>query len=144
MKIGEGYVMNRLQDLFISLLSPWIPIMGRIRPKVKYRLLTACFVADLVLFCIVRYVLLKESYFYNTACGIILALVFTGVFFVWQNHSRKDLLWKAFKDAVKGSFLLMAVISFLFRPFFEGGRYAGIFTNPNTFGLYLYVIFAVY
>ncbi len=187
--------MNWLQDLFISLLSPWIPIMGKIRPKVRYFLLTACFVADLVLFCIVRYVLLKESYFYNTVCGIflmlfiallsldrklerkpwrtsvsiawfgmcaaftvsdffvskkacglgiILAFVFTGVFFVWQNNSRKDLLWKSFKNAVKGSFLLMSVISFLFRPFFEGGRYAGIFTNPNTFGLYLYVIFAVY
>lgn len=188
-------MVNRLQDLFISLFSPWIPIMGKISSKIKYRMLTACFMADLVLFCIVRYVLLKESYFYNTACGIvlmlviallsldrtlerkpwrrsvsaawfgmcivftvsdllvskkacglgiILALVFTGVFFVWQNHSRKDLLWKAFKDAVKTAFLLMAVISFLFRPFFEGGRYAGIFTNPNTFGLYLYVIFAVY
>lgn len=188
-------MINRLQDLFISLLSPWIPIMGRISSKTKYRLLTMCFIADLVLFCIVRYVLLKESYFYNTVCGIflmlmiallsldrglerkpwrksmavawfgmciaftvsdllvskkacglgiILAFVFTGVFFVWQNHSRKDLLWKSFKDAVKISFLLMAVISFLFRPFFEGGRYAGIFTNPNTFGLYLYVIFAVY
>lgn len=184
-----------LQGLFMNLLSPWIPIMGKIRSKLKYKLLTACFMADLVLFCIVRYVLLKESYFYNTVCGIflmlliallsldkqlvrkpwrksmciawfgmciaftisdllvskkacglgvILAFVFTGVFFVWQNHSRKDLLWKAFKDAVKISFLLMAVISFLFRPFFEGGRYAGIFTNPNTFGLYLYVIFAVY
>ena len=188
-------MINWLQDLFISLLSPWIPVMGKISSKVKYRLLTACFMADLVLFCIVRYVLLKESYFYNTVCGIflmlmiallsldrglerklwrksmvvawfgmcisftvsdllvskkacglgiILAFVFTGVFFVWQNHSRKDLLWKAFKDAVKISFLLMAVISFLFRPFFEGGRYAGIFTNPNTFGLYLYVVFAVY
>ncbi len=188
-------MINGLQDLFISLLSPWIPIMGKLTAKTKYRLLTACFIADLVLFCIVRYVLQKESYFYNTACGIflmlfiallsldrtlerkpwrksmcvawfgmcitftvsdllvskkacglgiILAFVFTGVFFVWQNHSRKDLLWKAFKDAVKWSFLLMAVISFLFRPFFEGGRYAGIFTNPNTFGLYLYVIFAVY
>lgn len=169
--------------------------MGKIRPKVKYHLLTVCFVADLVLFCIVRYVLLKESYFYNTVCGIflmffiallsldrtlvrkpwrrsmsiawfgmcivftasdllvskkacglgiILAFVFTGVFFVWQNNSRKDLLWKSFKDSVKYSFLLMAGISFLFRPFFDGGRYAGIFTNPNTFGLYLYVIFAVY
>lgn len=188
-------MINRLQDLFISLLSPWIVVMGKIHTKTKYRLLTACFMADLVLFCIVRYVLLKESYFYNTVCGIflmlliailsldrtlerkpwrrsmviawfgmctaftisdflvtkkacglgiILAFVFTGVFFVWQNHSRKDLLWKSLKDAVKISFLLMAVISFLFRPFFEGGRYAGIFTNPNTFGLYLYVIFAVY
>lgn len=188
-------MINWLQDLFTDLLSPWIPIMGKISSKIKYRLLTACFMADLVLFCIVRYVLLKESYFYNTVCGIflmiliallsldkelvrkpwrtsmcvawfgmctvftlsdlfvskkacglgiILALVFTGVFFVWQNHSRKDLLWKAFKDAVKISFLLMAVISFLFRPYFDGGRYAGIFTNPNTFGLYLYVIFAVY
>ena len=177
-------MINWLQDLFISLLAPWIPVMGKISAKVKYRLLTACFMADLVLFCIVRYVLLKESYFYNTVCGIflmimiallsldrtlerkpwrramvvawfgmcimftvsdllvskkacglgiILAFVFTGVFFVWQNHSRKDLLWKAFKDAVKISFLLMAAISFLFRPFFEGGRYAGIFTNPNTF-----------
>lgn len=188
-------MINWLQDLFTDLLSPWIPIMGKISSKVKYRLLTVCFIADLVLFCIVRYVLLKESYFYNTVCGIflmliiallsldkelvrkpwrtsmcvswfgmcivftlsdlfvskkacglgiILALVFTGVFFVWQNHSRKDLLWKAFKDAVKISFLLMAAISFLFRPYFDGGRYAGIFTNPNTFGLYLYVIFAVY
>lgn len=169
--------------------------MGKINSKIKYKLLTGCFIADMVLFCIVRYVLLKESYFYNTVCGIflmlliallsldkklerkpwrrsmcvswfgmcivftisdlfvtkkacglglILALVFTGVFFVWQNHSRKDLLWKSFKDAVKISFLLMAFISFLFRPFFEGGRYAGIFTNPNTFGLYLFVIFAVY
>lgn len=188
-------MINGLQDMFIRMLSPWIPVMGKLSSKTKYRLLSACFVADLVLFCIVRYVLLKESYFYNTVCGIflmiliallsldrklerkpwrpsmcvawfgmcitftvsdllvskkacglgiILALVFAGVFFVWQNHTRKDLLWQAFKNAVKGSFLLMAAISFLFRPFFEGGRYAGIFTNPNTFGLYLYVIFAVY
>lgn len=188
-------MINRLQDLFISLFSPWIPIVGKIGPKVRYFLITACFMADLVLFCIVRYVLLKESYFYNTVCGIflmlmiailsldralvrkpwrtsvsiawfgmctaftvsdffvskkacglgiVLAFVFTGVFFVWQNNSRKDLLWKAFKDAVKTTFFLMTAISFLFRPFFEGGRYAGVFTNPNTFGLYLYVVFAVY
>ncbi|MBO5175254.1 MAG: O-antigen ligase family protein [Eubacterium sp.] len=191
----ESDEMNWLQDLFIRLLSPWIPIVRKIQPKVRYRVLTACFMADLVLFCIVRYVLMKESYFYNTVCGIflmlviaifsldkklerrkwhkglsvawfgmcimftisdflvskkacglgiILAFVLPGVFFVWQNNSRKDLLWKSLKDAVKISFLLMAVISFLFRPFFEGGRYAGIFTNPNTFGLYLYVIFAIY
>lgn len=169
--------------------------MGRISDKVKYRLITLCFVTDLVLFCIVRYGLHKESYFYNTVCGIflmfaiavlsldrslvhihwrrslwiawfgmcfsftvsdilvpkkmcglglILALVFTAVFFVWQNHTRKDLLWKCFKDAVKWSFWLMALISFLFRPLYEGGRYAGIFTNPNTFALYLMIIIAVF
>lgn len=80
------------------------------------------------------------------ACGlgIILAFVFTAVFFVWQNHTRKDLLWKCFKDAVKICFWIMAVIAFLFRPLYEGGRYAGIFTNPNTFALYLYIIFCVY
>lgn len=188
-------MIEKLQDLFISLLEPWIPIVRRLSDKTRYRLITACFVADLVLFCIVRYVLHKESYFYNTICGIflmigiailsldrslvrihwrrsmwiawfgmciaftvsdlivpkkacglgvVLALVFTGVFFVWQNHTRKDLLWKCFKDAVKLSFWLMALVSFLFRPLYDGGRYAGIFTNPNTFGLYLYVIFAVY
>lgn len=89
---------------------------------------------------------ISDFFVSKKACGlgIILALVLPGVFFVWQNNSRKDLLWKSLKDAVKISFLLMAVISFLFRPFFEGGRYAGIFTNPNTFGLYLYVIFAIY
>ena len=38
----------------------------------------------------------------------------------------------------------MAVVSFMFRPLYEGGRYAGIFTNPNTFGLYLYTIIAVF
>ncbi|MEI3300854.1 MAG: hypothetical protein V8R67_09460 [Eubacterium sp.] len=67
--------MNWLQDLFIRLLSPWIPIVRKIQPKVRYRVLTACFMADLVLFCIVRYVLMKESYFYNTVCGIFLMLV---------------------------------------------------------------------
>lgn len=170
-------------------------MVGRISDKVKYRLITLCFVTDLVLFCIVRYGLHKESYFYNTVCGIflmfaiavlsldrslvhihwrrslwiawfgmcfsftvsdilvpkkmcglglILALVFTAVFFVWQNHTRKDLLWKCFKDAVKWSFWFMALISFLFRPLYEGGRYAGIFTNPNTFALYLMIIIAVF
>lgn len=188
-------MIGKLQDLFIDLFQPWIPVVGRFSDKIKYRIITGCFIADLVLFCIVRYVLHKESYFYNTVCGIILmlvialfsldrslvrihwrrsmwlawfgmcisftvsdlwvpkkvcglgivlAFVFTAVFFVWQNHTRKDLLWKCFKDAIKYSFWLMAVISFLFRPLYEGGRYAGIFTNPNTFALYLYIIFAVY
>lgn len=186
---------GKLQDMFISLLSPWIPFVGKLSDRIRYGVITGCFIADLVLFCIVRYILHKESYFYNTVCGIllmiviavmsldrslvrvrwrrsmwiawfgmcisfsvsdllvpkkvcglgvILALVFTGVFFVWQNHTRKDLLWKCFKDAVKISFWMMNVVSFLFRPLYEGGRYAGIFTNPNTFALYLYIIFAVY
>lgn len=186
---------GKLQDMFISLLSPWIPFVGKLSDRIRYGVITGCFIADLVLFCIVRYVLHKESYFYNTVCGIllmiviavmsldrslvrirwrrsmwiawfgmcisfsisdllvpkkvcglgvILALVFTGVFFVWQNHTRKDLLWKCFKDAVKLSFWMMNAVSFLFRPLYEGGRYAGIFTNPNTFALYLYIIFAVY
>lgn len=188
-------MIGKLQDMFICLLSPWIPIVGKLSDKIKYRLITGCFIADLILFCIVRYILHKESYFYNTVfgiflmiaiavlsldrslvrihwrrsmwiawfgmcivftisdlmvpkkmcgLGIVLAVVFTGVFFVWQNHTRKDLLWKCFKDAIKYSFWLMAVVSFLFRPLYEGGRYAGIFTNPNTFALYLYIIFAVY
>ena len=188
-------MIYRLQDIFIDLFRPWIPIMGKLSEKIKYRVITLCFIVDLVLFCIVRYGLHKESYFYNTTCGIllmlviavfsldrslvrihwrrsmsiawfgmclaftvsdlivpkkacglgiILAFVFTAVFFVWQNHTRKDLLWKCFKDAVKICFWIMAVIAFLFRPLYEGGRYAGIFTNPNTFALYLYIIFCVY
>lgn len=188
-------MIDKLQDVYIHMLSPWIPFVGKLSEKVKYRLITLCFIADLVLFCIVRYVLHKESYFYNTTCGIclmmcimvlsldrslihihwrrsmwiawfgmciaftvsdiwipkkvcglglVLAFVFTGVFFVWQNHTRKDLLWKCFKDAVKISFWLMAIVSFFFRPLYDGARYAGIFTNPNTFALYLYIIFAVY
>lgn len=186
---------GRLQDLFISLLNPWIPIVGKLKDKTKYRFITICFVIDLVLFCIVRYGLHKESYFYNTVCGIflmfiiailsldrtlvkirwrrsmwmawfgmclsftvsdilvpkkmcglglILAFVFTGVFFVWQNHTRKDLLWKCFKDAIKWTFAVLAVVSFFFRPQHEGARYAGIFTNPNTFALYLFIIMSVF
>ncbi len=194
-KSGEIKLITKLQDLFIWLLKPWIPIVGKLSDRVKYRLITFCFMTDLVLFCIVRYGLHKESYFYNTLCGIflmfaiailsldrslvhihwrrslwiawfgmclsftvsdilvpkkmcglglILALVFTAVFFVWQNHTRKDLLWKCFKDSVKWAFWLMAAISFLFRPLYEGGRYAGIFTNPNTFALYLLIIIAIF
>ena len=135
--------VSRLQDMFISFLKPWIPFVAKIPVKLRYRLITACFMADIVLFGIVRYVLLRESYFYNTTLGIflmiaiailsldvklekvrwrrsiwlswfgmcialtvsvilvpkkvcglgvVLALVFTGVFFVWQNNSRRDLL----------------------------------------------------
>jgi hypothetical protein len=76
--------------------------------------------------------------------GLILGVLFTALFFVWENHSRMDLLWKCFKDSLKITFIFMAVLSFLFRPFFAGGRYAGIFTNPNTFGLYMFVIFTVF
>lgn len=76
--------------------------------------------------------------------GIILAFVFTGVFFVWQNHSRRDLLWESLKRAIRYAFWAMAVLAFCFRPLYEGGRYAGIFTNPNTFGLYLFIILAVF
>ena len=183
------------QKQLISLLSPWIVVVNRMKPKTRYRIISLCFFADLVLFCIVRYLLHKESYFYNTALGmiflcvlailsldktlvlkpwrksmviswygmclvftisdvlvtkkvcglgLILAIHFTAVFFVWQNHSRKDLLWKAFKDAVKWAFVINAVVCFLFRFYVNGGRYAGIFTNPNTFGLYLVIIFAVF
>ena len=161
----------------------------------RYYLITACFMIDIVLFCIVRFVLQKESYFYNSilglfllcivaflslnqplkkihwrrslviswfgfclmitvsdflvykkACGLglILALVFTGVFFVWQNHPDERRLMKCFKDAVKIAFYLIAIISVFFRPFIAGGRYAALFTNPNTFGLYLVTIFVVF
>ena len=184
-----------LQDRYSDLMSPWIPFVSRIPEKWRLRLITFLFMADIVLFGIVRYVLRRESYFYNTVLGIllmiaiailsldkelkrvrwhrslwiawfgmciaftvsdaivpkkicglgiILALVFTGVFFVWQNHSRRDLLWEAFKRAVRYAFWIMTIISFLFRPIYEGGRYAGIFTNPNTFGLYLVMIVAVF
>ena len=184
-----------LQKLYISLLSPWIPFVSRIPEKWRLRLITACFMTDLLLFGIVRYVLRRESYFYNTTLGImlmiviailsldkalkevrwhrsirivwfgmciaftvsdvlvpkkitglgvILALVFTGVFFVWQNHSRRDLLWESAKKAIRITFVIMTIVCFCFRPIYEGGRYAGIFTNPNTFGLYLIIIAAVY
>ena len=36
------------------------------------------------------------------------------------------------------------IISFLFRPQYAGVRYAGIFTNPNTFALYLFIIISVF
>ena len=68
-------MIAKLQDLFILLLKPWIPIVGHLSEKVKYRLITACFIVDLVLFCIVRYGLHKESYFYNTIFGVFLMFV---------------------------------------------------------------------
>ena len=68
-------MIYRLQDIFIDLFRPWIPIMGKLSEKIKYRVITLCFIVDLVLFCIVRYGLHKESYFYNTTCGILLMLV---------------------------------------------------------------------
>ena len=68
-------MITKLQDLFISLLSPWIPFVGKLSERVRYGIITGCFVADLVLFCIVRYVLHKESYFYNTVFGIILMII---------------------------------------------------------------------
>ena len=34
--------MGRLQDLYISLLSPFIPFMGKVKDKYKYEILTGC------------------------------------------------------------------------------------------------------
>lgn len=188
-------MVEKVQSIYISLLEGFIPFVGKLSDKIKYGIITACFVADLILFCIVRYGLHKESYFYNTVFGIaimlvitilsldkklsfvkwrrsmffswmfmciaftvsdivvskkccglgvLLAFLFPLLFFVWQNHSNKSRLYKCFKDAIKYSFWLAAVVSFLFRPLYEGGRYASIFTNPNTFSLYLFVIFVVF
>ena len=165
------------------------------KSRKKLNTITVCFIVEIILSCIVRYGLNKESYIYNTligifilfiitilsldkslkrvhwrrsmciawfgmclvftisdifipkkicGLGIILAFIFTGVFFVWQNHTRKDLLWKCFKDAVKILFWISAFVSFLFRPLYQGGRYAGIFTNPNIFAFFMFLLFAIY
>lgn len=188
-------MIGKIQDMYISLFSPFIRLSNRLNEKVRYGGLTVCFIINIIMFCIVQLVLKKENYFYNslggivllfviiflsldgplkriswrpfvcimwfTTCilmtisdllvpkktcglGIILGFLFTGVFFVWGNHSRRDLLWKSFKDSLRITFDIMVIVSFLFRPYFEGGRYAGIFTNPNTFGLYMIVIFCVF
>ena len=185
-----------LQDRYIDLLEPFKPWVMRIPVTLRYKLITLCFMADILLFGIVRFVLDRGSYIYNTILGIILmmiiavlsldkgglkrvhwrrsvwiawfgmcavftasdilvaksvcglglvlAFVFTMVFFVWQNNSRRDLLWECFKKSVRISFIVMSLVSFLFRPMYEGVRYSGIFTNPNTFGLYLFIIFSVF
>lgn len=188
-------MINKLQDMYISMFTPFIRYSNRLSERFHYYGLTVCFVINIIMFCIVELVLRKENYFYNSFCGILLLFViiflsldkelkripwrrgicffwfltcilmtisdvlipketcglglilgflFTGVFFVWQNNSRRDLLWKAFKTSLRVTFDFMALVSFLFRPYFEGGRYAGVFTNPNTFGLYLTIIFCIF
>lgn len=42
-------MIYRLQDIFIDLFRPWIPIMGKLSEKIKYRVITLCFIVDLVL-----------------------------------------------------------------------------------------------
>lgn len=188
-------MIDKIQDMYIKLFEPLIPLSRRINDNARYAGITVCFIINIIMFCIVQMVLGKDNYFYNTlggmfllmillflsldkslnrvkwrpvvcfvwflmcvlmtvsdvivpkqSCGlgIILGFLFTGLFFVWQNHTRRDLLWKSFKDSIRITFDLMVIFSFLFRPYFEGGRYAGIFTNPNTFGLYLLIILCVY
>ena len=76
--------------------------------------------------------------------GYIFLFVFSTVFFVWNNSSKKDILWGNFVAAVRISFLVITFLSFLFRPRIENFRYPGTFINPNMFGLYLIFVFVIY
>lgn len=187
--------IGRLQDLYINLMSPWIPFVSRIPVRWRRRMITFCFFVIIVLFLIVRFVMRSDSYFDHQLLGIlmmsvigilslgtelkrvswsrpvflvwmclclvmtisdflvprdfcgfgvVLFLVFPGVFFIWQNHPEREWLWGSFKTAVRIAFFLMTVLSFGFRPLYEGGRYSGVFTNPNMFGLYLILVMAVF
>ncbi len=70
--------------------------------------------------------------------------LYRGVLCVAESQPPGFAYGNVLKDAAKWAFLIMAAVAFFCRPFIGGARYAGIFTNPNMFGLYLYVIFAVY
>ena len=71
--------------------------------------------------------------------GLILAFVFTAVFFVWQNHTRKRFVVAVLQECHKMVVAVMAVISFLFRPLYEGGVCRHFYKSE-----YVWIVFVYY
>lgn len=75
---------------------------------------------------------------------VVLIIFFGGLAFVWHNHENREVLWENIFIAIRITFLILVVISMLFRPMQEGCRYSGFFLNPNSAAYHLIPIIAVY
>lgn len=75
---------------------------------------------------------------------LIIIFFFGGLAFVWNNCENRERLWNNVFTAIKASFWLVTIISFLFRPIQEGCRYSGLYLNPNSAAYHLLPVIAVY
>ncbi len=75
--------------------------------------------------------------------GMIQIFVWGFCFLIWNNMKHPYKLMRAFMNSVCNSFLTVTIFCLCCRPDVIGGRYMGIFTNPNTFANYLVVVAAV-
>lgn len=85
---------------------------------------------------------LAVSKIYSGA-GLVMLLILGMLFFIWHN-SEKQYIWiRDFMNSIHLTFIATVIFCLLCRPETAGKRYLGLFYNPNTFGDYLTLVFAI-
>lgn len=77
-----------------------------------------------------------------TGVGYVQIFVWGFCFLIWNNMKQPHRIIKALMDAVRYSFIVTVIFCVFCRPEIAGGRYMGIFINPNPFANYLVVVAA--
>lgn len=83
----------------------------------------------------------KKTYAY---VGWVLILVFSFVFFLWNNSKKQYHIIQNILDALEIVFWINAVVCLLFRPIQEGMRYSGTATNPGMYAMYMAVMLVMF
>jgi hypothetical protein len=140
--LGNVHILNRSSDVYLfilSLLSFCIIIVGFLptkRPSIKSISINIPFTVSWFLFV---GSLVLSGFYYKTS--LFLFIPFSFLFFILVYNSKYDDLYELFSNGIILSFIIIIILSLLFRPLntniYWGGRYSGMFTNPNVFALYL-------
>lgn len=78
-----------------------------------------------------------------SGAGLVMLLIVGMLFFIWHNSDKQYIWINDFVNAVHCTFIGTIIFCLVCRPEMSGVRYLGLFYNPNTFGDYLTLVFAI-
>lgn len=85
---------------------------------------------------------LAVSKIYSGA-GLVMLVIVGMLFFIWHNSDKQHMWIRDFMNAIHLTFIGTVIFCLVCRPETSGVRYLGLFYNPNTFGDYLTLVFAI-
>lgn len=140
--LGSIHILNRSSDVYLLvlfLLSFCIIIAAFLPTKIPSFKLTSINIPFTVSWFLFTGSLVLSGFYYKTS--LFLFIPFSFLFFILVHNSKYDDLYELFSNGIVLSFVIIIILSLLFRPLntniYWGGRYSGMFTNPNVFALYL-------
>lgn len=140
--LNNVHILNRPSDFYLFilfLLSFSIIITAFLPSKILHFKLTAINIPFSISWCLFAGSLVLSGFYYKTS--LFLLIPFSFLFFILAQNLKYDDLYELISNGIILSFIIIITFSLLFRPLntniYYGGRYSGMFTNPNVFALYL-------